>query len=228
MNQPVSAARETIRLVATNPMRIAGLQGIYGDPCGIELVPVSIAEGLCLNKEPIVLIDAGSIRPLFEVLARFRTTCPRTRIIVIGTDADNTYIECVISAGAKGFLAATAPPDEFRQAIELVRDGYIWAPRKVLSRMVGRRSADRNVAATDNTAGVALTPRESEVLKLLMGGQGNREIGAHLGIDPNTVKAHLGRIMRKAGVGSRIELTLFALHRRSGVPPDRPSSVPLH
>jgi DNA-binding NarL/FixJ family response regulator len=221
MNQPANAVRERIRLVATNPMRIAGLQGVYGDPSGIELIPVSVAEGLCLNKEPIVLIDAGSVSPLFEVLARFRASCPRAQIIVIGTDADDTYIECVISAGAKGFLTATAPPDEFRQAIDNVRDGSIWAPRKVLSRLIGRRSTDRNAGATDGTAGVPLTPRESEVLKLLIGGQGNREIGAHLGIDPNTVKAHLGRIMRKAGVGNRVELTMYALHRSSTEPQDR-------
>lgn len=221
MNQPANAARESIRLVATNPMRIAGLQGVYGDPCGIELVPVSVAEGLCLNQEPIVLLDAGSVSPLFEILARFRTGCPSAKLIVLGTDADDTYIECVISAGARGFLTATAPPEEFRQAIENVRDGSIWAPRKVLSRLIGRRSTDRN-PASDGTAGVPLTPRESEVLKLLIGGQGNREIGAHLGIDPNTVKAHLGRIMRKAGVGNRVELTMYALHRRSGDLQERP------
>lgn len=215
MNQPIDAVREQIRLVATNPMRIAGLQGVYGDPCGIELVPVSLAEGLCLNKEPVVLIDAGSVRPLFEVLARFRAACPQARTIVIGTDADDTYVECVITAGSKGFLSATAPPDEFRQAIEHVRDGSIWAPRKVLSRLIGKRSSDRGSDASDGTAAVPLTQREAEVLRLLMGGQGNREIGARLGIGPNTVKSHLGRIMRKAGVGNRVELTMFALHRRS-------------
>ena len=228
MSQSTNAVRERIRLVATNPMRIAGLQGVYGDPCGIEIVPVSLAEGLCLNKEPLVLIDAGSVSPLFEVLARFRASCPRAQIIVIGTDADDTYIECVISAGAKGFLAATAPPEEFRQAIEHVRDGSIWAPRKVLSRLIGRRSNDCSLTASDRTSGVQLTPRESEVLKLLIGGQGNREIGAHLGIDPNTVKAHLGRIMRKAGVGNRVELTMFALHHRSNKHQERSGSGPSH
>jgi len=221
MNQPANAARERISLVAANPMRIAGLQGVYGDPCGIEFVPVSLAEGLCLNHEPMILLDAGSISPLFEVLAQFRTCCPRAKVIVIGTEADDTYIECVISSGAKGFLCATAPPDEFRQAIENVRDGSIWAPRKVLSRLIGRRSSERGWNALDGTSAVPLTPRETEVLALLIGGQGNREIGAKLGIDSNTVKSHLGRIMRKAGVGNRIELTMFALHRRSGVVPGR-------
>jgi DNA-binding NarL/FixJ family response regulator len=220
MNQTMNGAREKLRLVATNPMRIAGLQGFYGDPCGIDLVPVSLAEALCLpleldhNHQPVILIDAGSISPLFEVLSRFRISAPRVQIIVIGIHADDTYIECVISAGAKGFLPATAASEEFQHALDNVRDGEIWAPRKVLSRLIGRRSIDRTSSAKDGIAGVPLTPRESEVLRLLTGGQGNREIGARLGIDPNTVKAHLGRIMRKAGVGNRVELTMFALHRR--------------
>ena len=232
MKHPLNSARERVRLVASNPMRIAGLQGVYGDPCGIELIPVSLSEALCLpleldrNQPPLILIDAGSTSPLFEVLSRFRESCPRAQIVVIGTDADDTYIECVISAGAKGFIPATAPPEEFRQALDNVSDGSIWAPRKVLSRLVGKRVSDYNTGATDGTAGVPLTPRENEVLKLLLSGQANREIGAHLGIDSTTVKSHLGRIMRKAGVMNRIELTRFALHNRASEPKDR--SDPSH
>ncbi len=232
MKHPLNSARERVRLVASNPMRIAGLQGVYGDPCGIELIPVSLSEALCLpleldrNQLPLILIDAGSTSPLFEVLSRFRESCPRAQIVVIGTDADDTYIECVISAGAKGFIPATAPPEEFRQALDNVSDGSIWAPRKVLSRLVGKRVSDYNTGATDGTAGVPLTPRENEVLKLLLSGQANREIGAHLGIDSTTVKSHLGRIMRKAGVMNRIELTRFALHHRANEPKDR--SDPSH
>jgi DNA-binding NarL/FixJ family response regulator len=232
MSQLAAFVPERLRLVATNPMRIAGLQGVYGDPCGIELIPATLSEALCLNLQldrkqpPVILIDAGSVSPLFEALYRFRCSCPRALLIVIGTDADDTYIECVISAGAKGFLSANALPEEFLQALESVQEGSIWAPRKVLSRLAGKRSNDRGSSQNKGITGVPLTPRESEVLKLLTGGQGNREIGEHLGIDLNTVKAHLARIMRKAGVGNRIELTMFALHGPYGDPPDRSGSDP--
>jgi DNA-binding NarL/FixJ family response regulator len=216
MNQTIDGAREKIVLVATNPMRIAGLQGFYGDPCGMEFIPVSPPEALCLSFEPqygqqtVVLIDAGSCGPLFELLSRFHVTYPRTRVVVIGMDADDTYVECVISAGARGFIPATANLQEFSDALDTVRDGAIWAPRKVLSHLIGRRSG---ISGLGGIASVPLTPREGEVLRLLMGGQCNREIGARLGIYPNTVKGHLSRIMRKAGVGNRVELTMFALQR---------------
>ena len=214
MNLLTGELREPLRLVATNPMRIAGLQGIYGDPCGIELVPVTISEALCLNKEPLILIDSGSVKPLFEVLARIRNSCPRAQILVIGTDADDTYIECVIAAGAKGFVSATASPEEFRTAIDNVRDGSIWAPRRVLSRIIGKQAGERSTATRQILPKVQLTPRETEVLRLLLGGKANREIGAKLGIDLGTAKGHLQRIMRKAGVVNRVELTMYALHRQ--------------
>jgi len=217
MNQEKVTERERIMLVATNPMRIAGFQGVYGDPSGVEITPVSLTEALSWNRESIVLIDGLSVSPLFEVLGMFRNTAPRVQLIVMGRDADETFIECAIAAGAKGFLGATASAEVFRTALENVRAGSIWAPRKVLTNLISHQAARQNGnhAATDRTAGVQLTPRESQVLGLLLGGKGNREIGEHLGIDPVTVKAHLGRIMRKAGVGNRIELTMYALRMRS-------------
>jgi DNA-binding NarL/FixJ family response regulator len=216
MDEANNTVRERIRLVSTNPMRIAGFQGVYGDPCGVEITPVSLTEALYWDLPSILLIDGLSVSPLFEVLGKFRQTAPRVHLIVMGRDADETFIECVIAAGAKGFLGATAPAEEFRVALENVRDGSIWAPRKVLANLIGRQGA--HLGLDRRAAAVELTPREDEVLALLLGGKGNREIGEDLGIDPVTVKAHLGRIMRKAGVGNRIALTMYALKRRSEDP----------
>lgn len=215
MNLPNVSSRERVKLVSTNQMRISGLQGVYGDPCGMELVPVPLDKVLGWNEEPLVLLDAGSVRPLFEVLSRFRTYGSNAQVLVIGTEADETFIECVIAAGARGFLDANAAVEEFSTAVANVREGSIWAPRKVLSRLIGKRYGDRGGRDDDAASALRLTPRESDVLGLLIGGQGNREIGASLGIDTGTVKAHLGRIMRKAGVVNRVELTMYALHWRA-------------
>jgi DNA-binding NarL/FixJ family response regulator len=190
---------------------------VYGDPCGVEITPVPLTEALHLDRQSIVLIDGLSVSPLFEVLERFRECAPLVHLIVMGRDADETFIECVIAAGAKGFLGATATPEEFAVALENVRDGSIWAPRKVLANLIGRQTGRHtgDIGSAGRMSAVHLTPRETQVLGLLIGGKGNREIGEDLGIDPVTVKAHLGRIMRKAGVGNRIELTMYALRLRS-------------
>ena len=75
---------------------------------------------------------------LREVLIQFRQWAPELRPIVISheTRDEDDAIESLIGAGAKGYLKASATVEEFRVALENVREGSIWAPRKVLSRLV--------------------------------------------------------------------------------------------
>jgi DNA-binding NarL/FixJ family response regulator len=89
-------------------------------------------------------------------------------------------------------------------AVETVRDGSVWAPRKVLSRLL---DSQRTAAKLDASM-PRFTAREIQILNLLRAGQPNREIALALGIDEGTVKAHIGRLMRKVGVNNRIALTV--------------------
>jgi len=126
------------------------------------------------------------------------------KLIVLGNETCQEYLQKVIGAGAKGYLSLTAKEAEIRMAIEMVRDGSVWAPRKVLSRLLdSQRSAAKSPAAWPK-----FTTRERQVLNLLRAGQPNREIALALGIDEGTVKAHIGRLMRKVGVNNRIALTV--------------------
>ena len=63
-----------------------------------------------------------------------------------------------------------------------------------------------------------MTPRETEVLRLLTEGKSNRDIAGALDIDEVTVKAHLGRMLRKTGASNRVELTLRSLDEMDGKP----------
>jgi DNA-binding NarL/FixJ family response regulator len=127
---------------------------------------------------------------------------------VLGDETEPEYIERVIGAGAKGYLSHAAREGEVRMAIEVVLDGSVWAPRKVLSRLLD--STLREVAEPE----VRFTRRELEVLRLLALGHPNRQIAQALGVDEGTVKAHMGRLMRKAGVGNRTALTMRAIERQ--------------
>jgi DNA-binding NarL/FixJ family response regulator len=88
----------------------------------------------------------------------------------------------------------------------MVRDGSVWAPRKVLSRLLDGQRSGRLAGGHPQ-----FTPRERQVLGLLRTGESNREIAASMGVDESTVKAHLGRLMRKVGVSNRIALTVHPL-----------------
>jgi DNA-binding NarL/FixJ family response regulator len=75
---------------------------------------------------------------------------------------------------------------------------------------------DRLLKAPDSSLTNAmphLTEREQQVLDLILNARSNREIARQLGIEERTVKAHVGRLMRKTGADNRIELTMRALNR---------------
>jgi DNA-binding NarL/FixJ family response regulator len=216
MKDQTSQGPVKLGLVATDPLRILGLQtifsesGIKGGP--VEIVPLSVPGALDASGVSLILIDAACTDHIFELLATFRRTRPHLRLIVLGLEEDHEYIQRIIGAGAKGYLAHTAKGSEVRLAIEIVQDGSAWAPRKVLANLLDLSSAEERRAGTVNEP--KFTRREAQVLKLLVDGHPNRVIGEELGIDLATVKKHVGTLMRKVGVKNRIALSVQVVNRR--------------
>ena len=199
-------------LVATDPLRILGLQTIFAEGgikgAAVEIVPLSVPGALDVSGMSLILIDSACTEHIFELLAAFRRTRPHLRVIVLGLEEDHEYIQRIIGAGAQGYLAHTAKGSEVRLAIEIVQDGSAWAPRRVLANLLS--SADERQAGTASEP--KFTKREVQVLKLLVDGHPNRAIAEELGIDLATVKKHVGTLMRKAGVKNRIALSVQAVN----------------
>lgn len=211
MKETASNGHLRIGLIATDPLRIIGLQSMFSGS-GFEILALSVPGALDASGVSLILIDAACTDHLFELLATFHRRRPRLRLIVIGVQEDHEYIQQVIGAGAKGYLTHSAKESEIRMAIEIVQDDSLWAPRKVLARLL-----ESSAAAETANSSIGKTPkfteREIQVLRLLVTGSPNREIARALGIDAVTVKAHVGRIMRKVGVANRIALTVETLSR---------------
>jgi DNA-binding NarL/FixJ family response regulator len=196
-----------IGLIATDPVRVLGLQTIFAEG-NVEVLSLSVPGALDTSGVSVIMIDAACTDHLFELLETFRRSRPHLRLIVIGLEEAHDHIQRVIGAGAEGYLSHTARESEIRLAVEIVSDGSVWAPRKVLARLL-----DASTAEAGATSEPKFTERESQVLKLLVAGRPNREIGEALGIDAATVKAHVGRLMRKVGVENRIALTMQTVSR---------------
>jgi DNA-binding NarL/FixJ family response regulator len=209
-------------VVATDPLRILGLQTIFagdaagnesgdaGDGIRVEVVPLSVPGALDSAGVSLILIDAACTDHIFELLATFRRTRPHLRVIVLGAEEDHEYIQRIIGAGAKGYLAHTAKANEVRLAIEIVQDGSAWAPRKVLAKLIELSSEGKRSGSVSEPK---FTEREGQVLRLLVAGHPNRIIAHELGIDLITVKSHVGRLMRKVGVDNRIALSVQTVSR---------------
>jgi DNA-binding NarL/FixJ family response regulator len=205
-----------IGLVADEPIRLEGLSSIfeYHTPEGKpSLVPVTGTLDELLSRASLeyLVVDLHSSSSGLGTLDLIRRTRPTLRLIVIGPQDDDELVQDAIIAGARAYLDLTASPDMIRMAIEVVTEGSIWAPRRLLSKLI-----DRLLRAPDSSLTNAiphLTEREQQVLDLILLAQSNREIARQLGIEERTVKAHVGRLMRKTGAENRIELSMRALNR---------------
>lgn len=204
MEEATAIRVDRIGVVATDQLRVLGLKAIFSESIQLEIVHLSIPGALDDANLCLVLIDAECTRYLFELIATFRRARPHLNLIVLGNETSQEFIERVIGAGAKGYLALTAKESEIRMAVDMVRDGSVWAPRKILSRLLDSQQK----FATSQVLIPRFTAREIQILNLLRAGQPNREIALSLNIDEGTVKAHIGRLMRKVGVNNRIALTV--------------------
>jgi DNA-binding NarL/FixJ family response regulator len=204
-----------IGLVAGDPIQLEGLTSIFeqfSNNGSSPLIPIigSMQELLANSAVDYLVIDLSSPAGRLEALAAIRRTRPSLRFIVIGPEGNDELVMDSIMAGARAYLDMAADPQLVRQAIEVVVSGSIWAPRRLLSRLVDRLlpSLDR----VPHGATTHLTDREQEVLELILQARSNREIARELGIEERTVKAHVGRLMRKSGAENRIELSMRALN----------------
>ena len=204
-----------VGLMTDEPIRLEGLTSIFEehDQEGhAPLFPVigSMDELLTGSTLEYLVVDLNSSSCGMETLGAIRRIRPDIRLIVIGPEGnDETVMEAII-AGARAYLDLTAGPEMVRKAIEEVISGSIWAPRRLLSRLI-----DRMLAVSDTSlinANPHLTDRERQVLELILMARSNREIAHQLGIEERTVKAHVGRLMRKAGAENRVDLSMRALH----------------
>ena len=205
-----------IGILAVEPIRMAGLVSIFdlpAQPAQAQLVPVigSLVDLLGSSDIDYVVVDLHSSQSSIETLESVRSSHPEVRLIVIGPEGNDELVIKAIIAGARAYLGLTAGPEIVRKAIDVVTSGSIWAPRQVLSRLIDRLLSVPGAAPPP--AIPQLTPREEQVLKLILLAQSTREIAHQLGIEQRTVKAYIARLMRKTGSDNRVKLSISALSR---------------
>ncbi len=135
-----------------------------------------------------------------------------TRVLLLTTFDDDSFLDGGLAAGASGFLLKTTPPGRIAEAIRTVRTGgKVLSPGpagRVLDRYV--RGQSPRVASTED---LDLSEREQEVLRLLCRARTNHQIARRLGLTQADVKADISSMMRKMGVSSRLDVVAEA-HRR--------------
>jgi DNA-binding NarL/FixJ family response regulator len=200
-----------VGVLADEPLRVEGIASIFEElPCDgcAPFLPVfgSMEELLSDRTVSFLVVDMHSGSGGVKILEAIRRRRPGLRLIVIGPEGDDKLVLDSIAAGARGYLDLKADPQIVRQAVEAVTGGSIWAPRRLLSRLIDRLLGPPDAAFTN--APPSLTERERQVLELILTARSNREIARELGIEERTVQSHVSRLMRKTGTDNRINLLM--------------------
>ncbi|HEY3706908.1 MAG TPA: response regulator transcription factor [Terracidiphilus sp.] len=215
-----------IGVLAGEPIRLEGLNMIFEQAPPLDqpqLIPVfgTLEQLLSDPAVEYLVVDLNSSSGGLQTLDVVRRSRPGMRQIVIGPEHDDDKVLEAIVAGARAYLDSSASPETVRMALDVVLNGSIWAPRRLLSKLI-----DRLLGVPDSHAAapsLQLTARERQVLDLILLARSNREIANQLGIEERTVKAHVGRLMRKTGADNRIELSMRALNHSMLPNPAAPS-----
>jgi two-component system NarL family response regulator len=136
-----------------------------------------------------------------EAIQEIRRQTPQARIIVLTTFDGDENIYRALQAGARGYLLKDMFGDELMDAIRTVHAGKTRIPPVVAQRLAERMHSSE------------LTGRELDVLRLIVAGNSNKEIGNHLHISEATVKTHINNLLGKLGVSDRTQAATSAIQR---------------
>jgi len=237
---PASGGRPVapVRVVLVDDERLVrtGLRLILGGEPSVEVVGEAAdgveAEQVIAETVPdVVLMDIrmprrdGLVATELELARR-----PDLAVLVLTTfDADDMVLGA-LRIGARGFLLKDTPPAELVAAVLAAAQGRSTLSPSVLDRVIGAATASVPVPAVDGGAEEAaaadearsrlalLTAREADVVRGVVRGRSNAQIGAELYVSVATVKTHLGHAYDKLGVDGRVQLALLA--RAAGLPED--------
>lgn len=133
------------------------------------------------------------------------------RVLMLTTFDIDDYVYEALRAGASGFLLKDAPPADLIAAVRVVAAGDALLAPSVTRRLIARFAEQRPASPKGPARRLAgLTPRETEVLRLVARGLSNQEIADTLVVAEQTVKTHLGRVLAKLQLRDRAQAVVFA------------------
>jgi len=192
------------------------MRGVIAElqPDAVVIEAATCATGLSLMQQhadvDLVMLDLGlPDRNGFEVLEELRDRYPATSVVMLSGSNDRDSVATALAKGALGFIPKSASRDVLVNALRLILAGGIYIPPEILidSQPVSSpaSSADRR-----SPADLGLTPRQVDVLALMMQGKSNKLICRTLHLAEPTVKNHVSAILKALGAVNRTEAALAA------------------
>ena len=216
-----------VLVVAESVIERAGLEALLArDPALSVVGAAARADGdASLEQqieelEPDVVVvavagegDEGPPETPVEAFARLLGDA-RAALVLLG-DGGPEWVAEAVRAGAAALLRRDASPDALLAAVSAAAAGLVVLHRPDATALVtvAPAAATGRAARADATHDQELTPRETEVLRMLAEGLANKQIAARLGISDHTVKFHVAAIFTKLGAGTRTEAVMLGARR---------------
>lgn len=193
-----------------------GLRALLRSEPGLQLVGEATggyeAIELVGKTRPDILILDLSMPDLdgIAVTRQLEPQYPDLRILILTVHEDEAMLREAIRAGASGYIVKHAAEAELIAAINTIRRGDLYVDPAMLRVLLveSPRPRTEQPASPD-----PLTPRETDVLKLIVQGYTNRQVGEELGISVRTVEGHRANLLEKLGLRTRVELVRYARER---------------
>jgi DNA-binding NarL/FixJ family response regulator len=169
----------------------------------------TIDRALALKPDVVVMdISMPGMNGLVAT-RRLKQQQPETAIVTLTRHPDDAYLQELLRAGASGYVLKQSAPSELLHAIRAVAAGGQYLDSTLTARVTaGFLGRD---GKRESKSAVALSERESAVLRLIASGYSNKEIAGRLTLSVKTVEAHKANAMRKLGLKGRIDIVKYAV-----------------
>jgi DNA-binding NarL/FixJ family response regulator len=217
-----------VLLIDDHPLILAALQSVIlglGDNVSVAAADSGRAARETLRLDPsydLVLLDLHlGDADGFDLLGELRTKYPALPVVVISASDRTSDVIRAIDMGAMGFVPKRATNETLFDALQQVMSGGVYVPPMSMGadnqaqlsasphiQQVQREAADAGFQTMPSLPQLGLTPRQSDVLTLLLKGQPNKLIARELGLSVETVKDHVAAVLRALGVSSRTQAVI--------------------
>ncbi|WP_371597727.1 response regulator [Streptomyces sp. NBC_00564] len=205
-----------VRVLVVDDQRLIrdGIASLLSIRPGIEVVGTAVdgrdavAKTLELGPDVVLMDVRMPEMDGVEAVAVLRGRAPECRVVMLTTFDDEEYVVQALRAGAHGYLLKDLPAEELAQAVRLAHAGVTQLDSTVARHLTAALPSPRPVEQA--APAVSLSPRETDILRLLAHGHTNREIAARLYLSEGTVKNHVSRILSRLALRDRTQAALRA------------------
>ena len=207
-------ARPRVVIVEDHALTRAGLRTALQSSCDVAGEAADGVAGveLILRERPdVAVVDIGL--PGLDGIGltqRVRAELPATRVVIVTMIDSENQVLAALAAGADAYCLKTSDPERIVDAVRVAADGGAFFDPQIANVVLSRFSSARAEALAQSSP---LTPRETQILRLIADGRSNAEVAEQLFIGLGTVKGHIRDILTKLAASDRTHAAVVALRK---------------